>query len=121
MPQPYLDLPQPEDDFDERLVADVRNHGWHCVLVADEDHRELVLVGRWERAHAILAEAVDLIAGSRRLAPGEVSDQMLQGYEVRFGPVSDEQRVELLTYADWANRRWPEDPDYNAYAQPLLG
>ena len=45
--------------------------------------------------------------------------------------------VELLTYADWANRRgpfealqlilpdssgrWPEDPDYNAYAQPLLG
>ena len=27
MPQPYLDLPQPEDDFDERLVADVRNHG----------------------------------------------------------------------------------------------
>ena len=35
MPQPYLDLPQPEDDFDERLLADVRNHGWHCVLVAD--------------------------------------------------------------------------------------
>jgi hypothetical protein len=169
MPQPYLDLPQPEDDFDERLVADVRNHGWHCVLVADEhhpehaasnaalgphavydaalaytvglsltkDHPELVLVGRWQQAHAILAAAVDLISGSRRLAPGEVSDQVLQGYEVRFGPVSDEQRVELLTYADWANRRrpfealqlilpdssgrWPEDPDYNAYAQPLLG
>jgi hypothetical protein len=169
MRQPYLDLPQPEDDFDERLLADVRKHGWHCVLVADEhhpehaasnaalgphavydaalaytvglsltrDHPELVLVGRWAQAHAILAAAVDLITGSRRLAPGEVSDQVLQDYEVRFGPVSHEQRVELLTYADWANRRrpfealqlilpdssgrWPEDPDYNAYPQPLLG
>jgi Domain of unknown function (DUF4262) len=169
MPQPYLDLPQPENDFDERLVADVRNHGWHCVLVADEhhpehaasnaalgrhavydaafaytvglcltkDHPELVLVGRWQQAHAILAAAVDLSTGGRRLAPGEVSDEVLQGYEVRFGLVSDEQRIELLTYADWANHRrpfealqlilpdssgrWPEDPDYNAYAQPLLG
>jgi hypothetical protein len=100
-------------------------------------HPELVLVGRWQQAHAILAAAVDLITGGRRLAPDEVSDEVLQGYEVRFGLVSDEQRIELLTYADWANHRrpfealqlilpdssgrWPEDPDYNAYAQPLLG
>ena len=168
MPQPYVDLPQPENDFDERLVADVRNHGWHCVLVADEhhpehaalnaalgrhavydaafaytvglwltkDHPELVLVGRWQQAHAILAAAVALVSGGRRLAVGEISDEVLHGYDVRFGPVSDERRVELLTYVDWANRRrpfealqmilpdssgrWPEDPEYDSYPQPLL-
>jgi hypothetical protein len=33
---PPLDLPEPEDAFEEELVADVRAFGWHCVLVADE-------------------------------------------------------------------------------------
>jgi hypothetical protein len=169
MAQRYLDLPQPESDFDERVVADVRRYGWHCVLVADEHHPEhaalnaargphpvydaafaytvglwltkdqpeLVLVGRWQQAHGIIAAAVESITGGRRRAPGEVSDEVLQGYDVRFGPVSDERRVELLTYADWANRRrpfealqlilpdssgrWPEDPQYDSYPQPLLG
>jgi hypothetical protein len=61
---------------------------------------------------------------------------VLDGYAVRFGPISEERRTELLTYADWANRRrpfeaiqlilpdssgrWPEDPDYDSYPQPLL-
>jgi hypothetical protein len=169
MSEPYFDLPVPESDFDERLVADVREHGWHCILVADEhhpehaaanaalgphpiydaafaytvglsltkDHPEFVLVGRWQQAHAILAAAVELVTGGRRLAAGEVSDEVLHGYDVRFGPVSDERRLELLTYVDWANRRrqfealqiilpdssgrWPEDPEYDSYPQPLLG
>lgn len=169
MSLPELDLPQPQDAFDEKLVADIRTHGWHCVLVADEHHPahaalnaafgphpvydaafaytvglsvrlthpELVLVGRWQHAHAILASAVSLVTDGGRVMAGEESDEVLDGYSVRFGPVSDERRIELLTYADWANRRrpfqalqlilpdqsgrWPDDPHYDAYPQPVLG
>jgi hypothetical protein len=168
MINPPLDLPEPEDAFDEKLVADVRDVGWHCVLVADEHHPEhaaanvalpahpiydaafaytaglwltrahpeLVLVGRWEHAHAILATVVSLIDERSRFQVGDVSDQVLDGYLVRFGAVSASRRTELLTYADWLNRRrrfdalqvvlpdrqgnWPDEPGYDAYAQPLL-
>jgi hypothetical protein len=35
-----VDLPEPEDAFDEKLLADVRAYGWHCIHVADEHHPE---------------------------------------------------------------------------------
>jgi hypothetical protein len=35
-----LDLPDPEDEFDEKLLGDVRGVGWHCIHVADEYHPE---------------------------------------------------------------------------------
>ena len=165
---PLLDLPEPEDAFDEKLVADVRQYGWHCVLVADEHHPEhaaanlalgphpvydaafaytaglwltrghpeLVLVGRWTRAHAILAAVVSLIDEGGRFGPDDRSDDVLDGYPVRFAAVSASRRTELLTYADWLHRRrpfdalqvvlpdregtWPDEPGYSGYAQPLL-
>lgn len=168
MPASGLDLPEPQDAFDRKLLADVREHGWHCVLVADEHHPEhaalnaalaphpvydaafaytvglwltwrhpeLVLVGRWPHAHAIIASAVALVTAGRRLQDGETSDEVLDGYDVRFARVSEGRRVELLTYADWANGRrpfeaiqlvlpdssgrWPDDPGYDSYPQPLL-
>lgn len=104
-----LDLPDPEDSFDERLLADIRDVGWHCVLVADEHHpkhaaenaalgrhsvydatfvysvglsltrhhAELILVGRWQHAHAIIASAVDL------LDEDSVSDRRDDGSDTR--------------------------------------
>jgi len=163
-----LELPEPEDAFDERLIADVRDVGWHCVLVAEEyhpehadanralpphavydatfaytvglwltrAHPELVLVGRWQRAHAILAAVVSLIDEGNRFQPQDTSDQVLDGYRVRFGDVSASRRKELLTYAGWLNLRrsfkalqvvlpdcdgnWPDDRRYGAFPQPLL-
>jgi hypothetical protein len=151
-------LPEPEDAFDAKLVADVREHGWHCVLVqdAEEDeaqpgeapfaytvglthtygHPELVLVGRWQYAHGILGAAVELVHEGTRLAPGDESDDVLEGYPVRFGAVADDRRRELLTHADWlyghrpfaalqvilpdGAGRMPDEPDYDGYPQPLL-
>jgi hypothetical protein len=163
-----LELPEPEDAFDEKLLADVRDVGWHCVRVADEHHPEhaaanralpshavydaafaytaglwltrahpeLVLVGRWQHAHAILAAVVSLIDEGNRFRADAVSDQVLDGYEVRFGAVAASRRTELLTYADWLNLRrpfdalqvilpdrqgnWPGDRGYAACPQPLL-
>jgi hypothetical protein len=147
-------LPAPDDAFDEKLVADVRAYGWHCVLVGAEGeadppfaytvglfhtfgHPELVLAGRWRHAHGILGAAVELVGDGARLAPGDESDEVLEGYPVRFGPVSDEQRSELLTYAGWLYSgrafpalqlilpdragRMPDDTGYDGYPQPLLG
>jgi hypothetical protein len=163
-----LDLPEPEDDFDRKLVSDIHEYGWHCILVADEyhpqhakenaafgphpvydatfvytvglwltyEHPELILVGRWKQAHAIIIAGVSLIEDGARLAPGDESDQVLQGYPVRFAAVSKSWRDELLTYASWANRRrafealqlvlpdkdghWPLEQGYSGYPQPLL-
>lgn len=147
-------LPEPENAFDAKLVADVREYGWHCVLVGAEgeadppfaytvgllhsyEHAELVLVGRWQHAHGILGAAVDLVSEGATLAPGDESDDVVEGYPVRFGPVSDEQRTELLTYAEWLYPgrafpalqlilpdragRMPDDVGYDGYPQPLLG
>jgi hypothetical protein len=152
-------LPEPEDAFEAKLVADVRDYGWHCVLVGDgEDddappgdppfaytvglthtygHPELVLVGRWQYAHGILGAAVELVHEGARLAPGDESDEVLEGYPVRFGAVADDRRRELLTHAGWlygdrpfaalqvilpdGAGRMPDDPGYDGYPQPLLG
>ena len=35
-----LDLPRPEDSFDEKLISDIHEYGWHCILVSDEHHPE---------------------------------------------------------------------------------
>ena len=168
MPYDVPDLPEPENDFDVRVIADIERYGWHCLRVADEHHPEhaelnaalpphpiydaafaytvglsltlkhpeLVLVGRWPAAHPILAEVVRLIENGQRFAAGDVSDDVLDGYDVRFGAVSDARRKELLTFADWAGRRrpfdalqlvlpdrdgrWPDDPAYDSVPQPLL-
>jgi hypothetical protein len=168
MPKSPLDLPEPEDAFDEKLVDDVRRFGWHCVLVANENHPEhaaanralpphpiydaafaytaglwltrghpeLVLVGRWQHAHAILATVVSLIEDGARFQVGDVTEEVLDDYPVRFGAVSASRRIELLTYADWVNRRrpfdalqvilpdrqhnWPEEARYGGFPQPML-
>ncbi|MDQ6803609.1 MAG: DUF4262 domain-containing protein [Actinomycetota bacterium] len=99
-------------------------------------HPELILVGRWQHAHPFLAQAVSLVKEGHRFAPGDSSTDVLDGYPVRFGVVSDFRRIELLTCVDWLNRgrafsalqlilpdragRWPDDPAYDAYPQPLL-
>jgi nicotinamidase-related amidase len=38
MAAPHVHLPEPHDAFEAKLVTDVRKHGWHCILVADEHH-----------------------------------------------------------------------------------
>ena len=162
------ELPEPESEADAQAIADIREYGWHCMLVADEHHPEhaalnaalgphpvydatfaytvgvwgtfghpeLVLVGRWQHAHSYLSTLVSMVREGYRFSAGDTTDELLEGYEVRFGSVSDERRLELLTWSDWANLRepfealqlilpdragrWPEDPQYAGFPQPLL-
>lgn len=161
------ELPEPETPFDEKVLSDVRQYGWHCLHVSKgahpehesraaavgslpEDipfaytigvwltlnHAEIILVGAWSSWHGILGKVVELIKQGRRFEPGEQTDDVLDDYPVRFGAVSKRNRVELLTFADWASHRrgfeavqlilpdgnthWPDDAQYASFDQPLL-
>lgn len=77
-----------------------------------------------------------MIRAGHRFVAGDHTDEVLQGYDVRLGAVSEARRVELLTWADWANQRepfdalqvilpdragrWPDEPAYQGFPQPLL-
>jgi nicotinamidase-related amidase len=63
MSEPYVDLPEPESDFDERLVADVREHGWHCILVAEEHHPEHAALNAALRRHPVYDAAFAYTVG----------------------------------------------------------
>jgi Domain of unknown function (DUF4262) len=164
-----LDLPPPDDDFDRKLISDIHEYGWHCLLVADEnhpehaeqnaalgpdpiydaafaytvgltltrDHPELVLVGRWPQAHAILQSAVAVIEAGTHFDHGDESDDVLEGYPVRFHGVTREWADYLLTYASWVHHRspfdavqlvlpdretrWPWEDGYAGPPQPIIG
>jgi hypothetical protein len=162
-------LPEPQDDAEQKAVDDIRQFGWHCMLVrarVDEpegpiwsdhaavqaayeatssytlglshsfDHAELILVGAWSGAQAILNRAGELIAGGEQFRRDAISRDVLEGYPVRFDAVDDRCRRELMTWTVWANfnrpfaalqvvlpdrkGRWPEDDAYGAIPQPRL-
>ena len=163
-------LPKPEDPGDDRVLADIREYGFHAKHVRkgahpehaaaeaaepsnpfyeagfsytvglhhSHGHPELVVVGPLpdDQAHAILWEVVHLIEAGRSFAAGDESDEVLDGYPARFGPVTHHWRKEILTFADWAARRkrfealqillpdkagtFPDDAAYAGPPQPLL-
>ena len=163
-------LPEPSDDAERQVLADIARHGWHVVLVrrgihdhegpgpwADDpaaqaayeadftytvgltysfDHPEVILVGGWQHAHAYLNVVGGMVQEGRRFAEGDTTEELLEGFTVRFEAVGESQRKELLTWADWAVRRrpfealqlvlpdtagrWPDDPGYHGFAQPVL-
>ena len=100
-------------------------------------HPEVVLVGGWQHAHAYLNVVGQMVEEGQRFTGGDTTDELLEGFTVRVGPVAEEPRRELLTWADWAVQRqpfdalqlilpdtagrWPNDPNYHAFSQPLLG
>lgn len=155
------DLPEPESELDTSAIADIRECGWTCFRVGAEDsdpeaddlvsgsefmytaglslthgHAEIILVGAWTAAHAITSAAVRLIESGTTLSPGQEFAGVLPALPVRIGPVGTRARKELLTYADWVNRRqpfdavqlilpdpagrWPGDPDYVSFPQHSL-
>jgi uncharacterized protein DUF4262 len=104
---------------------------WHTF-----GHPEIVLVGEWQHAHPYLNAVGELVREGHEFRDGSTTGELLDGFTVRFDEISDTCRVQLLTWSDWANSRsafdalqlvlpdtngrWPEDPDYNGFAQPVL-
>ncbi len=113
-----MNLPDPEDDFERQLIADVENVGWYCVRVADESHHqpivkigfsytvgltptwgapELIVVGvEWEAAYVWLSNVVADLQDGLELAPGV----LIEEDGVKLSAVSDKARG-FMVYADW--------------------
>jgi hypothetical protein len=85
---------------------------------------------------AALGRTADEIRAVRTVQFARRTGELLEGFTVRFDEISDSCRVQLSPRADLANSRsafgalqlvlpdttgrWPEDPDYNGFAQPEL-
>ena len=92
-----FDPPNPVDDGDRKLLADVEDHGWHVVGILETDHTptwsftvglqhnfnhpEMVIFGLPTNvAHQVLNVAGEEVRAGRRFHRGDTANDLLEGY-----------------------------------------
>lgn len=112
----------PEDAGDEKLLGDVRDHGWHVVGVLDDDEGpgfsftvgvylrtlqpEILMMGMpVEVAHHILNAVASYLMAGGTIEPGTRYSDFVEGREVLFRPIHPTQFHEYLGCANWFYRR----------------
>lgn len=131
-----------ERALEERCVADVEQYGLHVLKIGAEadsptfaytvglyrtfGHAEVIMLGLGlDMMHQVLNDLADSLRKGRRYAPGDVSDEFLEGYPVTFRTVPEWHYDPYLGWANWFNeghdypaiqmiypdreRRWPWD------------
>ena len=110
--------PQPDDAVSEKVVADVRKHGWSTINVfGDQEgpgfsytvglylaHRcpELIAFGLPPRtAHGFFGGVFELAAKGEPVPPQGRYDGLAQGLPVWFRPILFEHREGHLGFANW--------------------
>ncbi len=111
--------PEPENKFDEKLLADIEDIGCHYVYIFSEkqsptytfsighfhqhNHPELILFGiKPELSVPILNIAAQWIAdGKERLTPFKRYSDFAEDYSTIFIPVDIEHYEAYLGYANW--------------------
>lgn len=114
-----FEAPEPENDFDKRLLGTVEEIGWYNLHVSEEegapafafsighfhkhDHPEIIVVGlEPEIAHELLdIAAVKIIGSQQRIAPYKKYADFTEGLSVAFVPVELDRYEEYLGYANW--------------------
>ncbi len=116
-----MELPQPEDAFDERMLEHIRRLGWGVVHVPEDEegpgfsfsvgfyyswqHPELFIMGlEPEKAHAILAIAAENIGEGRHYEEGRSTEDFLSGYSCHLRGIPREKYPDFLGYARWLYR-----------------
>lgn len=113
------------DDGDRKLLADVRDYGWHLVLIPDNEVTRgwVFSVGMWHtlgvpevslfgmdpnHAGSALNLIGDAVRAGRSIGPDvELDDILEEGRLVTFRPVHDSWYRPLFGYATWFTRRPP--------------
>jgi hypothetical protein len=113
--------PIPADEGDRKVLADVREHGWHVVKVPDENespgwafsiglhhsfsHPEIIIVGLpLDVMHRIINTIGSLIRTGRRFEHGVRSTNVVDDYTCAFSTVAPCWYAPLLGYAIWFYR-----------------
>lgn len=116
------------DDSELRLLADIENHGWHCIHVMEEGDLPSFsyTIGLYETAgspeflvyglsrevsHSILSIAADLALTGKAIDTTKPSYDLLNDYAARFVEVSLDHYREHLGFGIW----YYEGSDFPAY------
>lgn len=115
---PNFRWPEPEDDFEEKLVSNVRTHGCSIVNVHTHEqragwafsigyyinyaHPEVIVFGLSQStAHSILNDICGRIAKGERFSVGARDDRLLKGLDVCFLNVALDHYRGHFGYANW--------------------
>jgi hypothetical protein len=113
--------PEPADEHDRKLLADVERHGWHVVGVEEDEegpafaysiglyhsfgHPEVILLGLPVRVmHRIINVIGEEVRRGERFEHLDESGEVLEGYNVAFRTVERRHYREYFGYARWFYR-----------------
>lgn len=111
-------LPEPADDRDRKLLADVQEHGWHVLgiqagnggpdfaysigLYQTFNHPELIVFGLdFGTMHTMINNVGDLVRAGHRFGDFDESDDVLENFSVSFRAVAQRHYQEHFGYALW--------------------
>lgn len=126
MPEQLCKLPgfvlrEPEDASDEKLLHDIREHGWHIVGIPD-DHEgpgfsftvglymrtlqpEILLMGLpLDTARVLLNSIAEHLMSGGAISPGSRVAGLIASHELLFQPIHPTHYSDFLGYANWFYR-----------------
>jgi hypothetical protein len=138
---PSNNLPEPADDHDRKLLADVERHGWHVLGVEEDEegpafaysiglyrsfkHPEILVVGLpIEVMHRIINAVGEVARSGERFEHLDESEDVLDGHNVAFHIVERTYYPDYFGYARWLYRGddfpalqcvWPDSQHRNPW------
>jgi hypothetical protein len=114
-------LPEPADDHDRKLLADVEQHGWHVIGIEQDDegpafaysiglhhnfgHAEVIVFGLpIPVMHQVINAIGERVKSGMQIIHLDESCDFLEGYNVAFRTVERRHYPEYLGYARWFYR-----------------
>jgi Domain of unknown function (DUF4262) len=122
---PGFQFRAPDDPGDEKLIADIRGHGWHIVAVAEDSHGpgfaltvglylrtlqpEILIMGVPPIPSGRVLNAIgDYVMAGGQLIPERLYPEFVDGREVIFRRIAPHNYHDYLGYGNWFYREWPD-------------
>jgi hypothetical protein len=117
-PPPSGNFPIPTDDHDRKLLADIKEYGWHVIAVPEDEegpafaysigllhslqHPEIIVFGlEVHLMHRMINEIGEQIKSGEQFKHLDEAGDILDGYNVQFRSVEQKHYREYLGYARW--------------------
>jgi hypothetical protein len=119
---PGFTFREPDEAADEKLLRDVREHGWHVVGIPDDEEGpsfsftigiylralqpEILIMGvPIDPSHRILNAIAEYLMAGGTISPETKYPEFVDGHEVLFRSIHHTQFHEYLGCANWFYRR----------------